>query len=292
MHVRKVLLIEGAVNLCVAACKLAIGLITQSSVIVADAVHSAGDVLNNLIAWIAMNIAERPADTDHAYGHQKYEHLAVFILASLLVIIAFEIILGAIERFGHPVQQSTWGLIVLCAALLINIALAFWEKHWAKKLDSDILHADVSHTLSDVITSITVITGWQLAARGWYWVDAVFAIVMSFILFFLAYRLFRKAIPILVDQSTIDTEGISKELGKIQGVADVLRVRARSQGKQHLADVAVSVNADLSLLQSHDISNSIEALMAKKFNIKDVVVDIQPNDSAVKRNKSRIQQCL
>ncbi|WP_395339379.1 cation diffusion facilitator family transporter [Ningiella sp. W23] len=276
MHVRKVLLVEGAVNLCVALCKLIIGLSTQSSVIVADAIHSATDVFNNVIAWFAMNIAEQPADEEHTYGHQKYEQLAVFVLASLLVIVAFEIMLSALERFGQPVEQSGWGLVFLISALGINVALAFWERHWAIQLDSDILHADVSHTVSDVLTSITVIVGWQLAARGWYWVDAVFAVLMSFMLFYLAYRLFRKAIPILVDQSTVDAQDISQEIEGIDGVIGVTRLRTRSHGKEHFADILVTVHADLSLIQSHDIADAIESLMADQFNVKDVVVHVEP----------------
>jgi cation diffusion facilitator family transporter len=279
MNVRKVLVVEGLVNIVVCLCKLVIGISTQSTVILADAMHSATDVINNIIAWFAINIAEKPADSDHRYGHQKYEQLAVFLLAGFITIVAFEILIHAFQRFGQPVEPSTWGLVVLIAALCINIALAMWERHWAKQLNSDILNADASHTFSDILTSVTVIVSWQLAAQGWYWIDAAFAIIMSLVLFYLAYSLFQKAIPILVDQTAVDATSVSQEIEGIEGVIKVTRVRTRDQGDNNYADIIVTVNADYSLLQSHEIANEIEALVASKYNIQDAVVHIEPHNN-------------
>jgi divalent metal cation (Fe/Co/Zn/Cd) transporter len=72
MHVRKVLLIEGGINFIVMSCKLSIGLITNSTAIIAAAGHSLSDVANNVNAWIAVKIAESPADDDHHFGNQKF----------------------------------------------------------------------------------------------------------------------------------------------------------------------------------------------------------------------------
>ena len=62
---------------------------------------------------------------------KKFEQLAVFGLASLLTIVAFEVIVNAVERFGQPVEQSMLGLVILICSLVINIALTFWERYWA-----------------------------------------------------------------------------------------------------------------------------------------------------------------
>ena len=88
MHVRKVLLIEGSVNALITVCKMTVGIMTGSAAVVADAVHSLTDLANNLFAWLAIKISESPADSSHPYGHQKFEQLAVFALASLLTIVA------------------------------------------------------------------------------------------------------------------------------------------------------------------------------------------------------------
>lgn len=276
MDVRKVLLIEGSVNLIICLSKLGVGVITNSSVIIADALHSLTDVANNFIAWMVIKIAQSPADTEHPYGHQKYEQLAVFGLASLLVIVAFEVLHSAYERFGQVVEQNIWGLVILIGALAINIGLTIWENYWAKRLNSDILQADASHTFSDVLTSIVVIVGWQLSAQGYYWIDTLFTVLMASIVFYLAYRLFQRAIPVLVDHSNIDPGEVSQAVAKMTDVQVVGRVRARSTGNENSADIVVMVEPNLSITDAHLIADDIEQLLADKFDIQDAVIHVEP----------------
>ena len=277
MHVRKVLLIEGSVNALITVCKITVGIMTGSAAVVADAVHSLTDLANNLFAWFAVKIAKSPADSSHPYGHQKFEQLAVFALASLLTIVAFEVIVNAVERFGQPVEQSILGLLILIFSLLANLGLTLWEGYWAKRLDSEILHADATHTLSDVLTSAVVIIGWQLAARGYYWVDTFFALIVSCIIFYLAFKLFQRAIPVLVDQSRYPTEELKAAVNNIPAVITVANIRSRDSGKGQVADVSVTVNANLSTTDSHQIADQIESVLADKFGIQDVVVHIEPD---------------
>lgn len=277
MRVRKILVIEGLLNLVIATCKLAVGLITGSTAIMADAAHSLSDLANNIFAWLAIRIAESPADESHPYGHQKFEQLAVFFLASLLTVVAFEVAINAIKRFAEPVEHSSVGLVILLLVLCINIGLTFWERHWAIKLDSDILHADASHTLSDVLTSLAVIAGWQLATLGYYWLDSVFALIVSALICYLALNLFRRAIPTLVDQNNVSLENIKRAIAALEGVEAVGKVRSRVSGKSQMADVTFYVDAKLSTQQSHKIADKVEHLLANKFDIQDVVVHIEPS---------------
>ncbi|WJG10780.1 cation diffusion facilitator family transporter [Aliiglaciecola sp. LCG003] len=278
MNVKQVLLIEGAVNLLMTLCKLAVGVISNSAAIIADAMHSLTDVANNGIAWLANNIAEQAPDNEHPYGHRKFEQLAVFFLASLLTIVAFELLLHAIKRFGEPVEQSFVGLFIMIFTLVANIGLTLWEQHWAKKLDSDILNADASHTFSDVLTTLVVIVGWQLAYYGYYWLDTVFAVAIAAVIFYLAFNLFRRAIPILVDQQRLDTQAVTDEIVKIHEVSSVLRVRSRFDGKKILADITVTVDPTTSTIESHVIADKIEELLAERFAAKDVMVHIEPKN--------------
>jgi cation diffusion facilitator family transporter len=227
MHVRKALLIEGGVNALITVCKMTVDIMTGSAAVVADAVHSLTDLANNLFAWLAVKIAESPADSSHPYGHQKFEQLAVFALAYLLTIVAFEVIVNAVERFGQPVEQSIQVLFILIFSLLVNISLTLWEGYWAKRLHSEILHADATHTLSDVLTSAVVIIGWQLAARGYYWVDTLFALIVSSIIFYLAFKLFQRAIPVLVDHSRHSPDELKAAINTIPAVISVGNIRSR-----------------------------------------------------------------
>jgi cation diffusion facilitator family transporter len=276
VNVKKVLIIEGSINLLLMAVKLAVGFATFSTAILADAFHSLTDMANNVIAWFAVKQSEQPPDEDHQYGHKKFIPLAIFFLATLLCVVAIEVIVHAVGRIGEPVKNSSIGLVIMLVVLATNVCLSMWQSYWAKKLDSSLLQADASHTFSDVLTSIAVIVGWQLAARGYYWLDTVFAIIVALIIMFLAYKLFVESIPILVDRSLLNQTTIADRVTTIPDVKSVKMVRTRNDGQANFADITIKVDVNLSLEASHQLADKIELLLKQDFDIEDTVVHIEP----------------
>ena len=276
MQVKTVLIIEGVADLIMMLIKLGVGLVTNSAAIIGDALHSLTDLANNIIAIIAIRIAEQPSDDDHHYGHHKFEQLAVFGLAVLLAVVAIELVLNAIQNYGEVVQQSHIGLAVLLLTLTINIGLTVWEHYWARRLDSELIHADAKHTLTDVLTTVAVIVGWQLAARGYYWIDTVFALLVALIIFYLAWQLFQRAIPILVDSSSHNPRELRRLVQNIDQVEKVDRIRARSDREGGWADVVISVDPALSIETSHRVTEDIEQALLQHFGIKNVMVHVEP----------------
>ena len=74
-----------AINLLLAAGKLAAGLIAGSGAMVSDAVHSASDVFSTVIVIIGMRAAGKESDREHPYGHERLECVAAMILAGALL---------------------------------------------------------------------------------------------------------------------------------------------------------------------------------------------------------------
>lgn len=276
MRVRTVLIWEGIANAALAVAKLVVGLITGSAAILGDAVHSLTDLLNNVIAVFVVRVAEEPPDYDHPYGHQKFEQLAVFTLAGLLSVVAFQLILEAFDRFGSVPEQSGIGLAVMLGALAVNVLVTSWENYWARRLKSDILLADARHTLSDVLITAAVIVGWQLSVAGLPWLDPVFALLVAAMVLYLAFDLFRRAIPILVDSAGHDPGQLSRAVRQVPGVRTVRRVRSRQQGDGVVADVVVTVDRQLSTERAHVIADAIESLLEQHFDIHDTTVHIEP----------------
>lgn len=275
-EVQRVILLEGFVNLIVLIAKITVGLTTGSLAIIGDAIHSLTDVVNNIVAWITIRLSSLPPDREHPYGHRKFETLAVFFLASSLVILSFELALHAINRDEPDVVNSAWGLGIMIAVLVINISLAIWQRIWAQRLQSDILLADASHTFADVLTTIVVIAGWQLSAMGFQWIDRVCALGVSALVFYLAYRLFRGALPILVDQFALDPETLTHAVGKVEGVRQVSRIRSRWIGKDRAIDLVIAVDADLSTSDSHNIASKVESLIEEKYGVSDISIHVEP----------------
>lgn len=275
-NVQRVILIEGSVNLVVLVAKLIVGLSTGSLAIVGDAIHSLTDVINNIVAWIVIRISSSPPDREHPYGHRKFETLAVFFLASLLVVLSFELALHAINKDDTEIENSVWGLGIMLVVLIINIVLSTWQRKWALKLKSDILLADATHTFADVLTTIVVIVGWQLSAMGYLWLDRICALGVSFLIFSLAYSLFKRAFPILVDQFALDPELLSNSILEVQGVCKVNRVRSRWIGSEKSIDLVISVDSALSTTESHNIATNVESHIEEKYGVSDISIHVEP----------------
>lgn len=275
-QVQRVILIEGAANLLVLLAKLVVGLSTGSMAIIADAVHSLTDISNNVVAWIVIRFSSQPADREHPYGHRKFETLAVFLLASLLMVLAFELALNAIRKEATEVASSGLQVGIMFAVLGVNILVSRWQARWAKRLDSDLLRADASHTFADALTTLVVIAGWQLSVIGYLWVDRLCALSVSVIIVYLAFNLYRRTLPVLVDEYAIKPEELSRLIKKVHGVKDVSRIRSRRIGKSCSVDLVISVDPALSTGQSHAIADQIEQLIEKKYHARDVSIHVEP----------------
>ena len=160
--------------------------------------------------------------------------------------------------------------------LLINIGLTIWQRRWAARLESIILRADADHTLSDVLTTIAVIAGWQVSVRGYPWLDTVVSFGVAGLVLYLAWGLFKKAIPVLVDEIAIEPEAISRNVLSVRGVRTVSLVRSRWVGSMGAVDLVVQVDPDLSTVASHEIADAVEDAISDQFNIDDITVHIEP----------------
>ena len=276
-QVRRVVVVEGLANLAVLLVKLAVGAMTGSLAVLADAIHSLTDVANNVIAYFVLRLSSAPPDREHPYGHRKFETLAVFGLASLLTVLAIELVLHAWRREPTEIAQTGWGLGLMLGVLAVNISLALWQRGWARRLDSDLLLADASHTFADVLTTIVVIVGWQLSTLGYQWLDTLCALGVAGLVFYLAWGLFRRAVPVLVDGLAVDPELLEGFVRDVPGVEDIRRVRSRWQGSERAVDMVVTVEPSLSTRDAHDIADAIEAALAREFQIDDVHIHVEPH---------------
>ncbi len=275
-QVRRVIIIEGLANVAVLALKLAVGISTGSFAVLGDAIHSLGDVANNAVAWFVVRVSASPPDRHHPYGHRKFETLAVFVLATLLTVLGIELALGAVRREVQPTAGDRWALPVMFVVLLVNVSLATWEGAWARRLKSDILSADARHTLADVLTTVVVIVGWQVSARGYPWIDTACALAVALFVLSLAFGLFRRAIPVLVDRIAVEPESIIDAARAVPGVRRVKTARSRSKGASIAIDMVVTVDAGISTAAAHAIADDIEETLRARFAIEDATIHVEP----------------
>ncbi|VUD56713.1 Ferrous-iron efflux pump FieF [Thalassocella blandensis] len=276
--VRRVLLVEGMANILVLAIKLIIGFSTGSLAILSDAIHSLTDVANNIVAWTIVKFSYKPPDRNHPYGHRKFETLAVFFLATLLTLLAFQLVLQVFNSEDRTVSSRPWEIMAMLGVLLINITVSIWERTQALKLNSDILLADASHTFSDTLTTIAVIIGWLVSSIGFAWVDKACALVVAGIVFYLAFELFKKASPILVDEFAFEPEKIYAIIHPVANVKNIKDIRSRYLGQDALLDLVIEVEPSLSVKQANDVVLATKKVLQQQLGEIDITIRVEPYD--------------
>src|SRR5688572_11412828 len=146
-------------NLAVAAAKITLGLTTGAVSVLSDGFHSLTDTASNIVAIIGVRAASAPPDTDHPYGHRKFETMASVGILLFLLLVLREVLSAAWERFttlGQP-EITALTYTVMGGTFLINLAVVTYERRESRRLSSEVLAADAHHTMSDLLTSATVI---------------------------------------------------------------------------------------------------------------------------------------
>ena len=135
--------------------------ITGSVGLFSDALESCVNLVAAVIALVMITIAEKPADEEHVFGHNKAEYFSSAIEGGMITLAAFSIIWSAVPRVIHPqpLENVGIGLLVAVAASGINLGVALILLKNGSKYNSITLEADGKHLMTDVYTSAGVLIG-------------------------------------------------------------------------------------------------------------------------------------
>jgi cation diffusion facilitator family transporter len=264
------------------AIKLVVGLLAHSLGLVAEAAHSATDLVAALLTFFAVGVAVRPADREHPFGHGKAEHLsalgegAVLVFASLLI--AIESITRLIE--GEQRVDAHWYVLaVLVGVIGIDAARTLASRRAAELTNSAALGANALHFALDMLGSIVVLVGLVLVRAGYPGADSVAALIVAALVLYSAGRLMRRNVQVLMDSAP---PGGAAEAARvaIEGIGETVslrRLRMREAGGQHFADVVVGVEPDAGVAHGHAVASAIEEAIARALPGSDVVVHVEPD---------------
>ncbi len=259
---------------------------TGSLGILSEALHSGLDLVAALITFLSVRVADQPADERHPYGHGKFENFSAFLETGLLVLTALYIIYEAFYRlFFHSVhiQPSLTAILILFAALAIDLTRARALNKVAKKHQSEALEADALHFSTDVWSTIVVILGVLLVWAGNTWnvpalayADAIAALCVAAVILWLSSQLGRRTLDALLDAAPAGLQSeITDAIGNMDGVLRVQRVRVRRSGNRHFVDATVSVPRSSNLESVHTLTDAIEQRVSQIVPA-DVVVHTEP----------------
>lgn len=279
-EVKKVLLLILFANLGVAVAKIVMGTIINSSSMLADGFHSLTDGSSNVVGLIGIWIAAKPVDSDHPYGHKKYETLTGLFIMGMLIFLGFKIITDAVPKFTNPVSPdiTVESLVVMVVTLCINILVVKYEYKKGVALNSTILISDSMHTKSDIYVTLGVITTLMAIKMGAPpIVDPIASLIIACFILRAAFDIFKVASSILVDSCAVDTAKIAEIVLAQEGVMGVHKIRSRGTIDDIYIDMHMQADANLKLVDSHRLTHQIEDVLRNELNCNvQVIIHLEP----------------
>lgn len=281
---QRMALLSIAASLVTMALKFGAWYLTDSVSLFSDAAESLVNLAGGLVALGALTIAARPADDDHAYGHDKAEYFSSGVEGALILAAAGTIIYAAVERFFHPqaLHDLGPGLLVSFVAASVNFITARIMLGYALTHDSITLEADAKHLLTDVWTSVGVLGGLSVvmfAPPAWQILDPIMAIAVSLNIVVTAVGLLRRSAAGLMDAALPAGEVARIEV-EIQRLlpdgASFHNLRTRKAGPRRFIEFHLLLPGDASVSESHALCDKIEGAIAEILPRTSITIHVEP----------------
>lgn len=245
------------------------GMVSGSLALVADAWHTLSDSISSVIVLIAGKISRKPADDDHPFGHGRAEHIAAIIIGVLLALIAFDFVIGAIEKFSTREQTSygTVAIVVTIISIILKEVLAQYAFWAGRKVTSPILKADGWHHRSDALSSVVILIGIFVGKQFW-WTDAALSFIVALMIGWASYEILAKEIQSLLGEGPADDElEAIRQTGEsvCNRPVHLHHIHLHHYGRHTEVSLHIKLPADTPLLEAHEICTRIEIALKDQF---------------------------
>jgi len=281
---QKAALLSICSNVVLILAKLIVGLITNSISIISEAVHSFTDLLAAIIAFFSVKKSSNPPDSDHQFGHGKYEDFSGFIEGALILLAAGYIIHEAVDKIisnKYDYINTTAGIIVMLISVIANIIVSRHLFNVARKSDSMALLADAEHLKTDILTSVGVLVGLVLIkVTSIDILDPIVAILVAIIIIKVGLELCINSGKNLLDGSLPDDEQkiIFDTVNNFipDEIIEIKELKSRKSGADKLIELIIIIPKKLTIEAGHELCDRIEEDL--KDNIKNscITIHIEP----------------
>lgn len=266
-------------------CEIMVGVLSGAISVVANGVQSALDLVSALTAWFAVSQASKPPDESHRYGHGKIDSLLGAVQALLIWVAAGFIAAEAIQKFlkGTTVDYPLAAMVMMGITVAVDVGVARYLFHIARKHGSLALEADAWHLQADALSAISVFVGLVvLNLTGWHFMDPLLAVFISALIVKAGFGILKQAIDHLLDTALPEEEEalIDKVLNShAHKFINAHRIRTRQSGKHRYVDLHLVVRDDMTVEEAHRLCDEIENDIRKALPNTDVTIHVESASS-------------
>ena len=262
-----------------AGVKLYIGNLGQSKGLIADGLNNSTDIISSVAVLIGLKISQIPPDEDHSYGHYRAESIASLIAAFIMITVGIKVIISGIQNYlsgslGEPDWLTAW-IALTCAVIMYIVYL--YNLKLSKTINSSSIKAVAYDNRSDALVSIGAFIGIIGTNLGITFLDVITAIIVGMIICKTAIDIFKDNAHTLTDGFDTDLRcQIEETINQTVGVRKVIAVKARMHGNLILVDASICVDPNLTVIESHNITEKIEEILLEKHQVTKALIHIEP----------------
>lgn len=261
--------------------KLTAGYLGNSEALRADGLNNTTDIIASVAVLIGLRISQRPPDDEHRYGHFRAETIASLIASFIMIYVGIEVLISAVKSMTNPVEETPDLLTIFVALISAVIMFGVYKYNYnlAERIKSTAVKAAAYDNRSDAFVSIGTAVGIVAAIIGFPIIDTITAFIIGIIIIKTAIDIFKEAVYLLTDG--FDSKFLAKiraDIEKMPQVREITEIRGRQHGGMMLIDITISVNPNLNVRRSHDISNKIEQHIQSLNSEAVTFVHIEPYD--------------
>ena len=286
-------------NLFLFVIKFVIGTIVHSVSIQADGVNNLTDAGSNIISILSFHFANKPADKDHPFGHERTETIASLFAGILILVLGFETAKESISKVIHPgsIDFRLASVIILLVSIIVKFWMYTYNKKLSKTYDSSLLEASALDSISDVCGTMAVLVSTLLSPVLHFNLDGYMGIVVSGIIIYGAYGLLRGMINSLIGEAP-DPELVHNIVDRIMAHPAIIGVHdmmLHNYGPNKIfASAHVEVDSSKDIFETHDHIDNIEREVKENMNI-DLVLHMDPvkvNDPETELYREKVVEAI
>jgi len=269
------------INLLLTLLQISAGILAKSQGLIADGIHSLSDLVADFVVLFASHHSKKDADTDHPYGHQRFETAASLALGALLLAVGVGMLWSAFVKLQTPesvAQVHILALWVAGGALVAKELLFRYMLAVAKRVKSSMLVANAWHARSDAASSLVVGLGIIGNLAGYPILDPIAALIVGLMVAKMGWSFSWDALHDLMDRAADEEEvaAIRQTLMETPGVGDVHDVRTRKMGDMIVVDAHIEVDATLTVEAGHDIAVRARQRVLQRHRVLNLMAHVDP----------------
>ena len=252
---------------------------TDSQSILASLIDSLLDITSSVINLLAIRVALTPPDSNHRFGHEKFQDLAIFSQSIFFFASSLFILYSSSKAlyFKHIPNNSELGVGVMYICIFLTLILVIYQTYVFNKTKSQIIAADKLHYFSDFMTNIAIVISLYLSDRYWY-LDSVMGICIALYIAKGSITLFRDAIRNLSDEEFApeQRQQVIDLINECKDVRGFHELKTRFAGNKPFIQLHLDIDGKLSLKKAHSISEEVEKRIQELFPKAEVTIHQDP----------------